>query len=76
MSQITKVCECVTVVAKKCDSCGEEWERNTLGFDEFTHIDHVGGYGSVFGDGTRVTSDICETCLKNLLESALVIQNI
>jgi hypothetical protein len=57
-----------TPVALICDCCGRE---ATIGHDyeaqEFVSIDFVGGYGSVFGDGTRVNLDICQYCLKEKL---------
>jgi len=34
---------------------------------EFHHINFSGGYGSIFGDCTVVTADICQHCLKEKL---------
>lgn len=56
-----------TVVAVTCDFCGHHWE-NVYELQEFHHIDFVAGYGSVFGDGTHVTCDICQHCLNRLLK--------
>ena len=35
---------------------------------KFHHIDFFGGYGSVFGDGNRLKVDICQHCLKKIIE--------
>lgn len=34
---------------------------------EFHHVDFIGGYGSVFGDETRVRCDICQHCLHGMI---------
>lgn len=53
-----------------CDECGKEYfvEENWEEVQEFHHIDFVGGYGSIFGDGTNVQCDICQYCLKKMIE--------
>lgn len=59
-----------------CDVCGKSVQAETIGeyaspdvfeAQEFHTIDFRGGYGSVFGDGTRVTIDICQHCLKQMI---------
>lgn len=35
---------------------------------EFVHIEHTGGYGSVIGDGSNVKLDICDQCFKDIFE--------
>lgn len=56
-----------TVVAVACDVCHQKYE-DVYELEEFHHIDFVAGYGSVFGDGTHVTCDICQYCLNRLLK--------
>ena len=50
-----------------CDCCGREAKVGGLDFEaaEFVSIDFVGGYQSIFGDGTHVSLDICQHCLKD-----------
>jgi len=52
-----------------CDRCGRsaENEPNNFEFEEFLSIDHVCGYGSIIGDGTRLQLDLCQHCVKELL---------
>lgn len=52
-----------------CDVCKKEYNNGLDNMDiyeiqEFTHIDYVGGYGSIFGDDQKVQLDICQHCLK------------
>ena len=59
-------------VTIQCDLCGNSYREGRTHEDdfqiqEFHEIDFVGGYGSVFGDGTRVKLDICQHCLKGLI---------
>ena len=52
-----------------CDVCKREFNAETdfLEVQEFFYVDFVGGYGSVFGDGHRVQCDMCQNCLKSIL---------
>jgi hypothetical protein len=34
-------------------------------------VDFIGGYGSVFGDETRVRCDICQHCLHGMIGGAI-----
>lgn len=67
----------VSVECDKCHTVYHEAEvdkgacinlRDTFEIEEFHHIDFVGGYGSIFGDGSRVQCDLCQHCLKGLIE--------
>lgn len=49
-----------------CDICGKTYD-NDMDIQEFHHIDFTGGYGSVFGDMTRIMCDICQDCLKKMI---------
>jgi hypothetical protein len=57
-----------------CDVCKKEytmasdWEE----VQEFQSIMVVGGYGSVFGDGTKWKIDICQHCIKNMLGKYMI----
>jgi len=52
-----------------CDRCGKEYksEDDVLEIQEFHRIRFQGGYGSVFGDTTTVSCDLCQHCLKDLI---------
>jgi len=52
-----------------CDRCGREYDTDTfLEAQEFLHIDFVGGYGSIFGDGSHIRCDLCQHCLMDLIQ--------
>jgi hypothetical protein len=54
------VCDkCKLKASSKCKDFSE--------FQEFYHFDFRGGYGSIFGDGNKITCDLCQYCLKELL---------
>jgi hypothetical protein len=65
-----------SLVSLKCDCCGRE---SRIGDDyeasEFVSLDFVGGYKSIFGDGTQVSIDICQYCLKDKLGTWLKTSN-
>lgn len=74
---VTEEKEIVTSVT--CDICGKvfDYSDNTdevFEIQEFVHINFIGGYGSVFGDGDHVRCDICQNCLKERLGSYLRIE--
>lgn len=50
-----------------CDRCGREAEAQGGEAEEFISIERVGGYDSIFGDGNRISADICQHCLKDVL---------
>jgi hypothetical protein len=52
-----------------CDVCKKEYdfEKDVIETQEFQHIRISGGYGSVFGDGSRLQADICQNCFKKLM---------
>lgn len=51
-----------------CDRCSTRIEAQDFETQEGHHIDFVGGYTSVFGDGTRVQCDLCQGCLLALIK--------
>lgn len=62
-----------------CDVCKKEYSLSEQSRDdivetqEFHHIRFVGGYGSIFGDGSKIQCDICQHCLKKVMGSYLVV---
>ncbi|EBC3771026.1 hypothetical protein DLA12_02760 [Salmonella enterica] len=57
----------LSLSAKTCDRCRRRAEKDDLEFQEFLAIDHRAGYGSVFGDGSRLRLDLCQHCVKEVL---------
>ena len=55
------------VSALVCDGCGREASSEDMEFGDFTCIGYVGAYNSIFGDGSHVSLDICQYCLKETL---------
>lgn len=58
-----------------CDSCGRESEIGSMEASEYLKIDFEGGFSSVFGDGNKVSSDLCQFCVKKYLGNFLKIKN-
>jgi hypothetical protein len=60
------------IVSLKCDKCGKEYSndpiKDMLETQEFLLIDFVGGYGSIFGDGTHVECEVCQYCLYEMIK--------
>lgn len=52
-----------------CDKCEEKYnlKEDFLETQEFVHINDVGGYGSIFGDGEEIKYDICQHCLRDFM---------
>jgi hypothetical protein len=68
--------ESVSVVHELvCDSCDIVATRNETEFFEFTSIGYVAGYGSIFGDGSRVEIDLCQSCLRDALGAWLRVKD-
>ncbi|WP_272687627.1 hypothetical protein [Providencia sp. PROV149] len=61
----------ITISAKRCDRCHLRAEKDELEFHEFMSIDKRVGFGSVFGDGNRLKLDLCQHCIKALLNQWL-----
>jgi len=57
------------IVSVKCDVCGKEYNKGQDDFEieALHHIRFIGGYASVFGDGTQVECDICQHCLQKMI---------
>jgi hypothetical protein len=64
-------------VSMICDKCGSEYfGQDILELQEFLHINFTGGYASVFGDGIHVECDICQHCLKEMIDNFCIKENI
>lgn len=63
--------ETIVISAKSCDRCRLHAEKNDPEFHEFLSIDRQAGFGSVFGDGNRLKLDLCQHCVKALLNQWL-----
>lgn len=51
-----------------CDRCSTHVEVEDLDYQEGHHVDFVGGFTSVFGDGAKVQCDLCQDCLRELIK--------
>ena len=51
-----------------CDRCAMKVDSVDIEYQEGHHIAFTGGYASVFGDGAKVECDLCQDCLKALIE--------
>ena len=51
-----------------CDVCKKDYIDDNFEFQEMIHIHNTGGYGSIFGDGDKVDIDICQHCLKDIID--------
>jgi len=67
-----EVNEMLVPFKKVCNRCGKEISRDDedawIDWQEFFHIDFCGGYGSVWGDGTSVSIDLCQECSLEILK--------
>lgn len=51
-----------------CDKCGKEiMSDDVVEMQEAYHVRLTGGYGSIFGDESKVAADFCQQCLKELI---------
>lgn len=62
-----------------CDCCKTAYEndnsfKDTSEIEEFISIDNVNGYGSIFGDESRMKLDLCQYCVKKLLGNYIRIE--
>ena len=53
-----------------CDRCRKFYDADDLfEIQEFLNISFTGGFKSVFGDMARVECDLCQYCVKDLIQS-------
>lgn len=60
------------VVAITCDACKTTYS-DPIEMQGFFHLLKTCGYGSRFGDGTRIECDLCQHCLHTQLGAFLTI---
>lgn len=58
-----------------CDKCGKEF-RDVMDTQEFHHIDFIGGYSSIFGDMNHIRCDLCQNCLKSLIDGIYRVEDV
>lgn len=63
--------ETIMISAKSCDRCHFHAEKDNPEFHEFLSIDRRAGFSSIFGDGSHLKLDLCQHCVKILLNSWL-----
>jgi hypothetical protein len=51
-----------------CNQCGNEISPQDKACGNFLPVSHSGGYGSVLGDGDDWSFDLCEPCLKVIMD--------
>ncbi len=59
------------IVSITCDICGKVYDADDFEIQEFHHINFCGGYGSVFGDGVVLETDLCTTCQNEIFGNYL-----
>lgn len=61
------------MIKYSCDKCKKElteiWDKQ-----EMKTLEWIGGYGSVFGDGTVFRLDLCQECMYALLDAENLIE--
>ena len=63
-----KVCKTTEVLSCQCDKCKKIIvATDHMEYQEMHHIHFTGGYGSIFGDESRVECDLCQSCLQEMI---------
>lgn len=63
-----KLIELREIVAVVCDRCGLRVESDDwIERQEMLRWSMTGGYGSLVGDGERVSLDLCQKCVQEVL---------
>ena len=55
------------IVEWTCSICGRDFMADELEAQEAFGFGQVGGYSSVFGDGSEIYIDLCQHCFKERL---------
>ena len=74
--KLTQARSVQVTTAIACDACGFEADANSMDAREFLSHSAIGGYGSVFGDGSKISVDLCQHCVKSRLGDVLKIVRI
>jgi len=72
---ITEKIESDVLMAIECDRCKKFYDE-PYDMQEFLCLNFHGGYYSVFGDLVQVEADICQNCLKEMIEAFCRIKEI
>ena len=56
-----------------CERCGQQAEQDDCEFREFISVKHIGGYGSIHGDGNQIAIDICQRCFSDMCGDSLTV---
>ena len=74
MKHIKNVIKHVDILEKyTCDCCAMQIFHDDLEEREMLHINYIGGYASIFGDGAEINLDLCQHCAKIRLGDILKI---
>ena len=57
-----------------CDVCKRDLWESYVEEQEAFHFSETCGYGSVFGDGAKVSIDLCQHCFKRLLGEYVTVE--
>lgn len=58
-----------------CDKCNTTVPKDDIiAFQECVFLDFIGGYGSVWGDGTHVSVALCQYCGHDLFKNIATIK--
>ena len=63
----TGMVEQLYIESVTCDVCQTTYD-DEMELQEMVFLDFITGYGSVFGDGTKIDIDICQHCLKRMID--------
>jgi hypothetical protein len=64
--------EQVVVTEIVCDRCERAFDADDVfELQEFVHVRIDGGFASIFGDGTQLTCDLCQRCVRAVLGAFL-----
>lgn len=61
----TYIAELQSITCDKCNTVIDVDDQ--LEFQEVLSITRIGGFASVWGDGTKVDVDLCQTCAHEML---------
>ena len=61
------------LVSIQCDKCKKNYD-DVLEILEFHHISFIAGFGSVWGDGDKISGDLCQHCLKEFAGTFLKVE--
>lgn len=69
----TETRQCIKIDGFTCDRCGYDGD-DYIDYQEMFTWTHVGGYGSIWGDGSKITVILCQKCAYELFSPFAVIK--